>query len=292
MTRYRWIAHQEAEGVPVAAPCRVARVSRQAYYAWRRWRERGPDQEHLVLASELRAIWEASDGTYGSPRVTHELRRSGYCVNHKRVERLMRELEMAACPPRRFVRTTRREEEAPLPDLVSQNFAPGEPKRRYVSDITDVRSDEGFCYLATVADLGSRRIVGWSLGRRMPDDLVVEAICGALGTRGSLAGAIFHSDRGSQYLSRKVRQLCATLGLRQSVGRVATCYDNAVAEAFFGSLKRELVGRYRFANLAEARSAIATWIQRYNTVRLHSSLGYLPPVEYELSWACREVAVA
>ena len=126
----------------------------------------------------------------------------------------------------------------------------------------------------------------------MPDDLVIEAIDEALRRRGSLAGAIFHSDRGSQFLSRKVRALCQHLGLRQSVGRVATCYDNAVAEAFFGSLKRELVARYRFANLAEARSAIATWIHRYNTVRLHSSLGYLPPVEYELRWARKEVAVA
>ncbi|ACU53917.1 Integrase catalytic region [Acidimicrobium ferrooxidans DSM 10331] len=271
---------------------RVIGVSRQAYYAWRHRRDRGEDPEHLVLASELRAIWHESDGTYGSPRITHELRRRGFCVNHKRVERLMRELEMAAGPRRRFVVTTRRGEDAALPDLVRQDFAPGEPKRRYVSDITYVRTDEGFCYLATVADLGSRRIVGWSLGRHMPDDLVVEAIREALGTRGSLAGAIFHSDRGSQYLSRKVRSLLATLGIRQSVGRVATCYDNAVAESFFGSLKRELVARYRFANLSGARSAIASWIHRYNTVRLHSSLGYLPPVEYELSWACREVAVA
>nr|WP_280956815.1 DDE-type integrase/transposase/recombinase [Acidimicrobium ferrooxidans] len=114
---------------------------------------------------------------------------------------------------------------------------PWRARSHYASDITDGRNDEGFCYLATVADRGSRRIVGWSLQRRIPDDLVVEAICGALRTRGSLAGAIFHSDRANQYLSRKVCQLCATLGLRQSVGGVATCYDNAVAEAFFGSLR-------------------------------------------------------
>ncbi|WP_049755254.1 IS3 family transposase [Acidimicrobium ferrooxidans] len=152
--------------------------------------------------------------------------------------------------------------------------------------------NEGFCYLASVLDLGSRRVVGWSLERRMPGEQVVEAIEGALSTRGSLAGAIFHSDRANQYLSRKVRQLCTTLGLRQSVGRVATWYDNAVAEAFFGSLKRELVARYRFANLAEARSAIAARIHRYNTVRLHSSLGYGPPIEYELTWAREEAAVA
>ena len=119
MTRYRWIAHREAEGFPVAVACLAARISRQAYYAWRHRRNRGEDPEHLVLASELRAIWEASDGTYGSPRVTHELRRRGFCVNHKRVERLMRDLGIAASPPRRFVRTTRQGEDAPLPDLVS-----------------------------------------------------------------------------------------------------------------------------------------------------------------------------
>lgn len=124
VTRYRWIAHREAEGFPVAVACRAARISRQAYYAWRHRRNRGEDPEHLVLASELRAIWEASDGTYGSPRVTHELRRRGFCVNHKRVERLMRDLGIAASPPRRFVRTTRRGEDAPLPDLVQRTSPP------------------------------------------------------------------------------------------------------------------------------------------------------------------------
>jgi len=131
----------------------------------------------------------------------------------------------------------------------------------------------GLGYLATVADVGSRRIVGFALANRMPDDLVIEAIEAALGTRGSLAGAVLHTDRASQYLSRKVRSLLATLGVRQSAGRVATCYDNAVAESFFATLKRELVHNQRFGGLGEARRAIDAWIQRYNTVRLHSARG-------------------
>ncbi|MGH9298255.1 MAG: IS3 family transposase [Acidimicrobiales bacterium] len=169
-------------------------------------------------------------------------------------------------------------------DLIGRNFSTGEPNRRYVGDITYVPTGEGWLFLATTLDLGSRRLAGWAMADHMRSKLVADALTAALELRGSLAGSIFHSDRGSQYLSGDYRRLCDQLGVAQSAGRVATCFDNSVAESFFSSLKRELVHRYRFATRADAIAAITAWIKRYNAVRLHTSLSNIPPIEWEIRY--------
>jgi transposase InsO family protein len=287
VSRYRFVSTMKAEGFPVDAACTAAEVSTSAYYKWL-GRAASPSEAELAeayLVNQIRDIHADSDATYGSPRVTAALRRRGYCVNHKRIERLMSENAIVGVTPRRRTpRTTMQAEGAPpLPDLINQDFSPGEPDQRWAGDITYIGTDEGWLYLASVLDLGSRRLVGWAMDETMPAGLVADALRRAAELRGGdIRGVIFHSDRGSQYLSAEYRELCDRLGVRQSAGRVATCFDNSAAESFWSSLKRELVHRYRFATRAEAMAAINAWIRRYNNVRLHSTLGYVPPIECPL----------
>ena len=203
MSRYRFVSTMKAEGFPVDAACEAAEVSTSAYYEWLQ-RAAGPTAAELdeaYLVNHIRDIHTDSDATYGSPRVTGELRRRGYCVNHKRTERLMAENAIVGVTPRRRTpRTTMAAEGAPpLPDLVNQDFAPGEPDRRWAGDITYIGTDEGWLYLASVLDLGSRRLVGWAMDETMPTGLVAEALRRATELRGGdITGVIFHSDRGSQ----------------------------------------------------------------------------------------------
>lgn len=290
MSRYRFVSASKAEGYSVKAACAAAEVSTSAYYDWCVHDSSGPTDGEVEEAHLLNAIFDVhadSDSTYGSPRVTAALRRGGYCVNHKRVERLMAEHGIVGVTPRRRTpRTTLAAEGAPpLPDLVAGDFSVGEPDRRWAGDITYVATTEGWLYLASVLDLGSRRLLGWAMDSTMPAELVCSALDRAQACRdGEVAGVTFHSDRGSQYLSRTYRELCERLGVVQSAGRVATCFDNAAAESFWSSLKRELVHRYRFKTRREAVTAIEAWIRRYNNVRLHSSLDYVPPLEWELRY--------
>jgi putative transposase len=286
VTRYRWVAARKAEGFPITAACKVAEVSRQAFCDWRLAKAAGPtdaERAESELLSRIRAIHEEFDGTYGEPRITEELARRGQAVNHKRVERLMRTHGIVGVHKPTKVRTTIPAEDAPpLPDLIGRRFAPGRPDVAWVGDITYVATGEGWLYLASVLDLGSRRLLGYSMADHMRTELVADALRMAAGTRGgATAGIIFHGDRGSQYLSGDYRQLVVDLGMVQSVGRTGVCWDNSVAEAFWSSLKRELVHRYRFPDRASARRAIFAWINRYNRLRLHSSLNYVPPIEWE-----------
>jgi putative transposase len=294
VNRYRHVDAMKAEGFRVSAACEAAEISTSAYYDWKSREAAGANDaefEEAYLLNEIFDIHTGSDSTYGSPRVTKELRRNGYCVNHKRVERLMAENDIVGVTPRRFVRTTLPAKLAPeLPDLVRGDFGPGEPNRRYCGDITYIPTGEGWLYLASVIDLGSRRLAGWAMADNMRTGLVSSALRRALELRGCLAGALFHADRGSQYLSGEYRALCDGLGVRQSAGRVATCFDNSAAESLWASLKRELVHRYRFETRAEAKRAITAWINRYNATRLHSSIGYLPPVEWEISYYLQQEA--
>ena len=286
MTRYRWVAARKAEGFPITMACRVAEVSRQAFHDWQQRLAAGPtaaERAEAQLVAEMRAIYDEFDGTYGSPRMTVELANRGYCVNHKRAERLMRAHGIVGVHKPARVRTTIPAEDAPpLPDLIARRFAPGAPDVAGIGDITYLPTGEGWLYLASVLDLGSRRLRGYSMAEHMRTELVTDALTMAAGARGgTTAGIIFHGDRGSQYLSGDYRQLVTELEMRQSVGRTGVCWDNSVAESFWSSLKRELVHRYRFPDRASARRAIFAWITRYNTRRLHSSLGYLPPLEWE-----------
>lgn len=286
MTRYRWVAARKAEGFPITAACKVAEVSTTAFDDWRRRQAAGPTESELAearLVETMREIHAESDGTYGEPRMTAELRARGWDVNHKRVERLMRTHGIVGVhkPPK--VRTTIAAEDAPpLPDLIGRRFDPGAPDVAWVGDITYIPTGEGWLYLASVLDLGSRRWLGYSMADHMRTELVADALRMAAGARGGATeGIIFHGDRGSQYMSHEYRDLIAELAMVQSVGRTGVCWDNAVAEAAWSSLKRELVHRHVFPDRASARRAIFAWINRYNTHRRHSTLGYIAPLEWE-----------
>jgi putative transposase len=286
VTRYRWVAARKAEGFPITMACRVAAVSRQAFLDWRARRDGGPtpaERAEAELVTEIRQVHTDFDGTYGQPRVSEELARRGRVVNHKRVERLMRVHDIVGVHKPAKVRTTIPAENAPpLPDRIGRNFSPGAPDVAWVGDITYIPTGQGWLYVASVLDLGSRRLLGYSMADHMRTSLVLDALEMAAAARGGhTAGIIFHGDRGSQYMSSDHRQALKALGMLQSVGRTGVCWDNAVAESFWSSLKRELVSRYRFEDRAGARRAIFAWINTYNHHRLHSSLGYLPPVEWE-----------
>jgi len=231
----------------------------------------------------MRQIHVEFDGTYGEPRMTVELANRGWAVNHKRVRRLMRVHGIVGVHKPAKVRTTIPAEDAPpLPDLVGRRFAPAAPDVAWCGDITYVATGEGWLYVASVLDLGSRRLLGYSMADHMRTELVTDALDMAAGVRsGATAGIIFHGDRGSQYMAGDHRRRLASLDMVQSVGRTGVCWDNAVAESFWSSLKREVVHRYRFTDRATARRAIFTWINTYNHRRLHSSLGYMPPIEWE-----------
>ena len=297
MTRYRWIHARKAEGYSVTVCCATAEVSTSAFYDWLE-RSASPtdaDWEEALLVNEVHRVHDLLDDTYGSPRMTAELRRRGFCVNHKRVERLMATNGLHAKDGRRRrPRTTIAALCAPpLPDLIGRDFSVGEPGMRTCGDLTYIPPGEGWLYLANVEDLGSRRIVGYAMDERMPTELIATALEMAVDTRdGEVSGMVFHHDRGSQYMSGDFVKLCTRLGIRQSVGRVGSSYDNAAAESFWATLKRELVSRFRFETRADARRAITAWIHHYNTVRLHSSIGNVPPIEWELRFACRQLQAA
>jgi transposase InsO family protein len=298
VSRYRWIDARKAEGFPAAAACRTAEVSSSAYYDWSAKVHTGPTEaewDEAVLVNEMVDIHRHLDDTYGSPRMTAELRRRGFGVNHKRVERLQAEYGLYAKDGRRTkLRTTIPDVSAPpLADLLQRDFSVGEPGQRTCGDITYVATDEGWLYLADVEDIGSRRIIGFAMADHMRTELVAGAMEMAMATRGGdVEGMVFHHDRGSQYLSREFRGFCEHHGIAQSTGRTGSSTDNAVAESFWAALKRELVSRNRFASRADARRAITYWINRYNAVRLHSSLGNVPPIEWELRYVHRDLLAA
>lgn len=287
MTRYRCVDSQKADGFPVAAACRAAGVSTSAYYEWCRQRDAGPTQAQRIeaeLLGEIRSVHADSGATYGSPRVHAELRRRGHAVNHKRVERLMRAHDLVGVNPRKRVRTTvPASQSESAPDLVHRDFAPGVPDQRWAGDITYIPTGEGWLFLAAVLDVGSRRVLGYAMADHVRTDLVVDCLDAAVKLRGGrVEGVIFHSDRGCQYTSAQFADYCAGRGIRRSLGRTGVCWDNAVVESFFGALKQELVHHHRFATRAQARQAIFAWIQTwYNRSRLHSTLGYTSPEQWE-----------
>lgn len=289
MTRYRWVAARKADGFPATMACAAAEVSRQAFYDWTARDAAGPtpaEEAEARLVAAMRAIHDDLDDTYGSPRMGPELADRGWHVNHKRVERLMRVHGIVGVHKPAKVRTTIPAEAAPpLPDLVGRRFAPGAPDVAWCGDITYVPTGEGWLYVASVLDIGSRRLLGYAMADHMRTELVVDALKMAAAARGNnTSGIIFHGDRGAQYMSGDYRDLIAELEMVQSVGRTGVCWDNAVAESFWSSLKREVVHRYRFDDRPGARRAIFAWINTYNHRRLHSSLGYQPPAKWETKY--------
>lgn len=289
MTRCWWVDSRKAEGFPVTVACQVAGISTTTFYDWVARSSAGPSDHDLgeaYLVNEMFDIHQGSEGTYGAPRVHAELRHRGRTVNHKRVARLMAVHGVQGVFKPAKVRTTiPAEDNPPIPDLVGRRFDPGCPDVAWVGDITYVRTGAGWLYLASVLDLGSRRLLGYAMAEHMRTELVIDALDMAVGARGGhVAGVIFHGDRGSQYMSQAFGQHLAELEMPQSVGRTGICWDNAVAESFWSSLKRELVHRHRFATPAQARRAIFAWINWYNLHRLHSTLGYLSPTTWEMQY--------
>jgi putative transposase len=286
VSRYECVADQKAAGFPVNKACEVAEVSTSGFYDWCTRVAAGPTPRELAddaLVVLIREIFDETDGNYGVPRMHTELRDRGVVVNDKRVRRLMRLHGMAGRCIRRRVRTTFPGPDGyTIPDLVGRAFAPGKPDVAWCQDITYIATAEGWLYLASVLDLGSRRLLGYSMTDHMRTELVLDALGMAITARdGVVAGVIAHADRGSQYTSNDYLEFCQTHQLRPSVGRVATCFDNAVAESFWASLKRECIQGRVFATRAEARRAIFRWITWYNSKRLHSSLDHTSPATWE-----------
>jgi transposase InsO family protein len=282
VSRFRFISEQRAT-FGVKRLCRVLGVHRSGFYAWLARADQRADRsvQDARLVQQIRQIHTDTTGTYGSPRVTAELHAHGVVVNHKRVERLMREHDLVGVHLRRRHRTTRRDPAAQAaPDLLGRDFTAAGPDRRWCGDITFLRVADRFLYLATVLDLHSRRLVGWSLADHARAELAADALEAAVAARGgTVAGVVFHTDHGAQYSSAAFAELCDHHGVVQSMGRVGDSLDNAVAESFFATLKRELGGRW--ASVEQARLAVFSWIAFYNHRRRHSTLGYHSPVDYE-----------
>jgi len=283
---YRFIDCQKAE-FKVKTLCRVCEVATSSYYAWAAAEACGPDEatwDEAILANRVYDAWARSRGRYGVPRVTAQLWRQGTKVNHKRVGRIMAELGLQGACGRRKLRTTVRDPDAaPAPDLVRRHFTSSKPDSLWIGDLTYIPTDEGWLYLATVIDTCSRRLLGWSMADHMRTELCADALRSAGLTRGRcrFQDLTFHSDHGCQYTSGDYKKLCTLMGITQSMGTVGDSYDNAMAESFFASLKRELVDDAHYSTKQEARTAIFEWIIWYNRERLHSSIGYVPPEEFE-----------
>jgi transposase InsO family protein len=285
--KFQWIKEHCSE-FPVEAMCRALSVSSSGYYASVDRPVSARAQRRAELAEKVEATHDQSRGTYGSPRVYRELVAQGEQVCENTVAKIMREKKVRACTPRRFVpATTDSKHDHPVaPNRLDRKFNQPSPDAAWCSDITYIPTRQGWLYLAVVIDLCSRRVVGWSMGDSLEATLVCDALTMALITRRPGAGAapMHHSDRGVQYACGRFQALLAAHGLTCSMSRTGNCYDNAVAESFFSTLKRELVHRQDYATRDEARASIFEYIEVfYNRQRRHSSLGYLSPEAFEAS---------
>ena len=281
--KYAFIT-QHKKTWPVDLMCRLLGVSRNAYYRYcQRQGEKQPDPEYHEMQAAVREIAEACDDSYGSRRMKRALNALGYPVGRYKARSLMREAGVRARYRKKYKVTTNSNHKKPVfKNVLEREFTVEKPDLVYVSDITYIWTQEGWLYLAVFIDLFSRRVVGWSMGSRMKSRLVTDALRMALWRRRPEAGLIVHSDRGSQYASNAYRRLLKTNDFVGSMSRKGDCWDNAVAESFFASLKKERVQWKHYQTRAEAQQDILDYIVMfYNSQRLHSTLDYISPNDYE-----------
>jgi len=281
--RYRMI-EELSQDQSVRDLCQLLGVARSGYYAWRRGQETTRERENRQLTEEIKAVFAAKRGRYGSPRITAELHRQGRPCNHKRVERLMRQAQLKARTGRcRRVRTTDSDHDEPIaPNLLRGRPVPRKPDEVWVADITYVPTAEGWLFVAAVMDLYSRQILGWSVWESLAAGGPLQALARALVKRRYPSGVIHHSDRGVQYACGQYRRQLQRHGLVASMSRKGNCYDNAVMEAFWSTLKREAMEDSDRWTKDRVRRELFEYIEAiYNRSRLHSSLGYQSPVDFE-----------
>ena len=267
---------------PVRQLAKCLNVSSSGYYRWKRFSPHRMDQE-LKLVRAIEDVHRGSRKTYGSPRILRALRAMGWPVSKPKVERLMRKYQIRSKTKRRFRVTTQSKHAHPISEnLLARRFDVQELNRVWAADITYVWTEQGWLYLAVILDLSSRQVVGWSMAERLNKELCLAALTMALQKRRPEPGLVHHSDRGCQYACHEYRAKLSTYGIISSMSRKGNCWDNAVVESFFRSLKTELVYHDRYATRDEARAAIFDWIEVfYNRQRLHSTLGYVSPAQYE-----------
>jgi putative transposase len=281
---------------PVRVQCRVLEVSFTGYHQHQLRRKKLCSRRHMTeaaLLAHIRALHAELRGAYGWPRMWRELRRRGVRVGKERVRLSMRQHGIQARGKRRFrVATTDSKHTLPIaPNLLDRNFTVTRPNTTWTGDVTYIASEEGWLYLAVVIDLFSRRIVGWSMKTTIDRSLVIDALeMACLGRRPEAGKAIFHSDRGSQYASDDFRAVMKMYGLIASMSRKGNCWDNAVTETLFGSLKVERLHGEKFLTVRAAKDAVMGWILWYNRKRMHSTIGYMSPVEYEQAWQLQRAA--
>jgi transposase InsO family protein len=263
---------------------RVLGVSASGYYVWKKNPGNGREKENLRLVTHIKAVHEESRKTYGSPRIHAELCSRGIRCGKNRVARLMRQKGIQARQKRKFKATTNSNHQLPVyENRLNRSFNVSSPNTSWAADITYIWTHEGWLYLAVILDLFSRKIIGWSMSERIEKQLVIDALLMALGQRRPAVGMLHHSDRGSQYASKEYQTLLRDAGISCSMSRKANCWDNAVSESFFSTLKREWVQGKRYRTRSDARGDIFYYIETwYNRKRRHSTLGYLSPAEFEL----------
>lgn len=287
---------QEKANFEVARMARLLRVSRSGYYRWVSHRDAGPGpaaRRRAVLDAQVRGFYAASDEVYGAPRITADFHDAGIPVNQKTVAASMRRQGLEGISPRMFtpVTTIPGVSAHQIRDRVNRCWDTGELNRVWISDITYLRTGEGWLYLCVVRDACSRRVLGWAMDSHQDADLVERALRSANTLRGGFNGrVVFHADRGTQYTSAQLYRATTELGIDQSMGRAGVCFDNAMAESFFATLKTEFYHRRVWPTRAEARREVARWIEVvYNRRRRHSAIGYASPVGYEHHLATQQV---
>jgi putative transposase len=285
-------AQRDSHHVPAAVSCRALGVSRSWYYKWRGGALPPRALRRQQLAAEVARLFAVHEGKYGSPRITADLRDAGWRVSENTVAALMRELGLAA---RR--RTKRKSTTRPgkgrwrAPDLVRRDFPAEGINQKWYGDGTEIATSEGKLHLDSVLDMGSRRVLGFALGEHHDAQLAYGALAMAVAVRGGqVPGVLLHTDQGSEYTARSFRQACDRLGVIQSMGRPGSALDNAVIESWHSTLEWELRRDQHFATRAQARAAVAAWIEDYNTTRRHSALGMRSPIAYERALAAGEAA--